>query len=227
MKSASLFPELNKKNPKEITFEPIKFGKTKNGVEYIFCKSNGMGIREGIFIEKRMLDKLGIDTKALFFKITTDKFIVEKTIRGDFYKFHLRVPAKMWYRIKNLKEELEDGIDLETLQEEVVEGKLELKEINNSRFGKFILIQPNEIYLANQAHQIKFFPGNSIKKSRLEDASLIQYIETNQDRITFKSFSKGEKIYYRFYLRKIKNSFKKKQTNVISDELNEELNIIL
>ena len=177
MKSDSLFPELNKKKPKVITFEPLKIGKTETGVEYILCKSNGMGIREGIFIEKRMLDKLGIDTKSLFFKIATDKFIVEKTISGDFYKFHLRVPAKMWFQIKGLKKELEDGIDWETLKEKVKKGELELIEIKNNSYGNFILIQPNEIYSLNQEHKINIYPGNSIGNSGLKDQTLIQYID--------------------------------------------------
>ena len=229
MKSDSLFPELNsnKKNPKVITFEPLKFGKTKNGVEYIFCKSNGMGIREGIFIEKRMLEKLGIDPKSLFFKITTDKFIVEKTIRGNFYKFHLRVPPNIKFQIENLKKQLEDGIDWKILKEKVKKGNLELEEIKNSRYGNFISIQPNEIYSLNQEHKINIYPGNSIKNSGLKDQTLIQYIDENQDRITFKSFSKGEKTYYRFYLRKIKNLFKKEQNDLISDEQNEELNKLI
>ncbi|MDF1868345.1 MAG: hypothetical protein P1U70_26215 [Saprospiraceae bacterium] len=213
MKSDSLFlgTNSNKKNPKVITFEPLKIGKTETGVEYIFCKTNGMGIREGIFIEKKMLDKLEIDTKSLFLKIATDKFIVEKTVSGDFYKFYLRVPAKMWFQIKSLKKELEDGIDWETLKEVAKKGNLELKEIKSSRYGSFISILPNDLYSINQEHKINIYPGNSVKNSGSKNTSLIQYIDKNQDRITFKSFSKGGKVYYRFYLRKVKNSYKKNE----------------
>lgn len=223
----SLFPELdnNKKKSKVITFEPLKIGKTATGIEYIFCKSSGMGIREGIFIEKRMFDKIGIDAKSLFYKIATNKFIIEKTISGDFYKFYLRVPPKMWFQIEHLKKQLEKGIEWKTLKEEVKKGELELKEIKNSKYGNFISIQPNEVYLTNQNHKIKIYPGNSVKNSGLKDVSLIQYIDTNQDRITFKSFSKGETIYNRFYLRKMKNSYKKSEEDLFLDKQNDFLNI--
>lgn len=198
-----------KKTPKVISFTPIKAGVTETGIEYIFCKSYGMGIKEGVFIEKRMLDKLNIDSNSFSYKIGTNQFMIEKTVKGIFYKFHLRVPPKLWFQIEGLKKKFKNGVDWETVKKEVENEELELEEIKNSRFGNFISIQPIDVYLTKKIHQIHLYPGKSIKDSGMNKLSLLDYIEKNKDRITFKYFSKGDNIFYRFYLRKIKNSYNK------------------
>jgi len=208
-----------KKTPKVISFTPIKAGVSKTGIEYSFCKSHGMGIKEGVFIEKRMLDKLNIDSTSFSYKIGTNQFIIEKTIKGSFYKFHLRVPPKLWFQIDSLKKEFKNGVDWETIKKEVKNVELELEEIKNSRFGNFISIQPIDVYLRKKIHQIHLYPGKSIKNSSLKELSLLDYIEKNKDRITFKSFSKEDNIFYRFYLRKIKNSYNKKQEDIKASKI--------
>jgi hypothetical protein len=204
---SKLIQSNKKEEVKTRYFRVMKRGQTQKGKKFVFCQSHG----KGILIEEGMAIALELNFTDEVFNIPVDKFYINKTDKEDIYKLFLKVPPSMWYGLENLKIDLEDGIWCRDFQKVVSEAGLDTQEVVHPKFGRFIAVRPSDTYRIDDRHRINIYPGNSIKNFGLRKLSLLEFIEKYQKRITFKSFTQGDKVYYRFYLRKIKNSFMPKE----------------
>jgi hypothetical protein len=195
-------------------FKVIKRGQTKAGKKFVFCQSHG----KGVLIEESMAKALELNFGDDVFNIPVDKIFINKTDKEDIFKLFLKVPPYMWYGLENLRDDLEDGISYEEFQKAVNEADLETQEVVHSKFGRFIAVRPGDGYRIDDRHRINIYPGNSVKNFGFGKMSLLEFIEKNKNRLTFKSFEQGDKIYNRFYLRKVKNSFVRKARPTKSEE---------
>ena len=159
-----------------------------------------------IAIEKKVLDleKISIDTAS--FKMLPTKYSLNDTGIDQIYFFYLKVPNIVDEQLKKLKTDLIKGISWQVLNRNIQESILDISEADVGEYGKLISINIPAEYKTRNQYRINIYPGKSVKNSGFNGLSLLEYIDKNQDRLVFRSFKRKEKpnkLYYRFYLKKI------------------------
>lgn len=195
----------NKKVPEIAVFEQIKTGATKSGNQFAFCRYKG----RGILISKEIVDQLDLTFDSESYKIGKDKIILTKSDRDKVLILKLRVPPKTWFGLEEVKANLKKGVKWSEIESFLESPTYKVDYVTNKDFGSFLSLKPKKFYAFNDKHRIHFYPGNSIKNAGGIGEDVKSYIEKNKERLIFRSFEKSdETVFYRFYLRKVKNSFK-------------------
>jgi len=185
------------------TFVQIKTGIAKSGTHFAFCKYKG----RGCILSKELIEAVDLSFDAKEYTISKDRVILKKTSSENNLRMFLKVSKKMWYEIGELKKNLIKGIAWKDFDKEIRQAGLLMEEINIGIYGKFLAIRPPYLYLTNKKlHHINMWSGNSIKQDIADDSTLLDYLEKNHNRVICKSFGEEDKVYYRCYLKKLKNS---------------------
>jgi hypothetical protein len=206
------------KNPPNFRlFKLIKQGKTKSGKGWLLCEYKG----RKFLIEELALSYIAAKEVENGFEIDINKSVVVRTNDKGGLKLVPKVPPKLWFGLEEIKKKLAIGVNSDAISEIVAGSNLNLEIVENSRHGKFIAIQPDKIFHFDERHKIHIYPGKSVKEHGFENLSLIDFINKYDERLHFKAFEYEDKTYYRFYLKKIKNSFKEEDKKPITSEESE------